>query len=283
VAVDSADNTLGDAVTSSDPTGGAAAWNAVPIDRQAGLTGVTCASASLCVAADFNGRVLASAQPTKSVAGWVTQVHSGGEIAAVSCGSASLCVETAGTCCNLNRPPLTAGIVATSADPLDGASAWTRSKIAPSAAGGLDAVSCVSTRMCVTVGSDGIAVVGMLPTRHQIRKVLRMQSTPQRQRRRIAALLKRGGEPLTTKAIGAGRLQISWSTDRSSANRRIKIVVAKAKAIFDRTGTMTVHLKLTRAGKNLLAHSIHVDVTAKEIFTPVGRAPVVVVKRFVLG
>jgi len=54
-------------------------------------------------------------------------------------------------------------------------------------------------------------------------------------------------------------------------------------AIFDRTGTMTVHLKLTRAGKNLLGHSIHVDVTTKEIFTPVGRAPVVVVKRFVLG
>jgi len=66
VAVDSADNSLGDAVTSSDPTGGAAAWKAVPIDRQAGLTGVSCASVSLCVAADFNGRVLASAQPTKA-------------------------------------------------------------------------------------------------------------------------------------------------------------------------------------------------------------------------
>jgi hypothetical protein len=62
-------------------------------------------------------------------------------------------------------------------------------------------VSCVSTRMCVTVGSDGIAVVGMLPTRGQIRKVLRMQSTPQRRGRRIAALLKRAGEPLTAKAI----------------------------------------------------------------------------------
>jgi hypothetical protein len=77
------------------------------------LSALWCASVSLCVAADFNGRVLASAQPTNSVAGWVTQVHSRGEIAAVSCGSASLCVETAGTCCNLNRPPLTAGIVAT--------------------------------------------------------------------------------------------------------------------------------------------------------------------------
>jgi hypothetical protein len=82
--------------------------------------------------------------------------------------------------------------------------------------------------MCVTVGSDGVAVVGMLPTRGQIRKVLRIQSTPQRRGRRIAALLKRAGEPLTVKAI------------------------------FDRTGTMTVHLKLSRAGKNLLGHSIHV-------------------------
>ncbi|MGZ6664627.1 MAG: hypothetical protein ACXVH3_07660 [Solirubrobacteraceae bacterium] len=283
MAVDSADNSLGDAVTSSDPTDGAAAWKAVPIDRQAGLTGVSCASVSLCVAADFDGQVLASAQPTQSAADWVTQVQSGGEIAAVSCGSVSLCVETAGTCCNVSRPPLTAGIVATSADPLGGASAWTKSEIAPSATGGLGAVSCAPTRMWVTVGSDGIAVVGVLPTRGQIRTVLRKQITPPRQRRRVAALLKRGGEPLAAKAIGAGRLQISWLADRPGARTRAKIVVATARAMFYRTGTITVHLKVTRAGKKLLEHSVHVDVTAKEIFRPTGRAPIVVVKRFVLG
>ena len=120
VAVDSADNSLGDAVTSSEPTGGAVAWNANQIDKQSGLTGVSCPTVSLCVATDFYGQVLASAHPTGSAAGWATEYHSGGEITAVSCGSMSLCVETAGTCCNLAAPPLTAGIVATSVDPLDG-------------------------------------------------------------------------------------------------------------------------------------------------------------------
>ncbi|MGZ4180919.1 MAG: hypothetical protein ACXVUL_09605 [Solirubrobacteraceae bacterium] len=88
---------------------------------------------------------------------------------------------------------------------------------------------------------------------------------------------------MAAKAIGAGRLQISWLADRPGARTRAKIVVATARAMFYRTGTITVHLKVTRAGKKLLEHSVHVDVTAKEIFRPTGRAPIVVVKRFVLG
>lgn len=283
VAVDSADNSLGDAVTSSDPTGGAAAWDAIPVDKQSGLTGVSCPTMSLCLATDFDGKVLASAQPTGSAAAWVTEYHGGGEIAAVSCGSMSLCVETAGTCCNLAGPPLAAGIVATSVDPLDGARAWTRSEIAPSATGGLGAVSCVSSRMCVTVGSDGIAVAGMPPTRGQIEKVLRTQITPPRRNRRIAPLLRRGSERLALRAIGAGSLQLSWSADRLRIQTHDKTVVATARVTFDHTRTIAVNLKLTRAGNRLLRHRRHVDIAAKARFIPIGRAPVVVIKRFALS
>lgn len=283
VAVDSADNSLGDAVTSTNPAGGPAAWKAVPIDRRAALTGVSCASVSLCVAADFYGGVLASAHPAGGAAAWVTQLQSGGEIDTASCGSVSLCVETGGTCCNLSGPPLTAGVVATSTDPLGGAPAWTKSEIDPGATGGLEAVSCVSTRMCVTVGGQGIAIVGVPPTRGQIEAVLRAQITPPRFKRRVDSLVKRNGERLALRAIGAGRLQISWLADRPGAPTPGNALLATARTVFDHTQTITAILKLTRAGKRLLERNAHVHVTATETFTPIGRAPVVVVKRFPLG
>jgi hypothetical protein len=283
VAVDSADNSLGDAVTSSDPAGAPTAWSATPIDKHTGLTGVACPTVSLCVATGFDGRVLASTTPTGSAASWVTEYESGGELSAVSCGSTSLCVEAASTCCNLGSPSLTAGIVATSVEPLGGATAWTKSEIAPNAPSGLGAVSCVSSRMCVAVGGDGTAVVGTSPTRGQIKKFLRTQITPPRGKRRLAALLRRGGDRLGIRAIGAGRLQISWSADRLRNRRRRRVLVATASATFDRTGTIAVNVKLTRAGKRLLGHSTRVEVTAKARFTPIGRAPVVVAKRFALG
>jgi hypothetical protein len=259
------------------------AWNATQIDKQSGLTGVSCPTVSLCVATDFYGKVLASAHPTGSAAGWATEYHSGGEITAVSCGSMSLCVETAGTCCNSAAPPLTAGIVATSVDPLGGARAWTRSEIAPSAGGGLGDVSCVSSRMCVTVGSDGIAVAGMPPTRGQIEKVLRTQIRPSRRKLRIAPLLKGGSERLAFRLVGAGSLRLSWSADRLRTQTQAEPLVATARVIFDHTSTIAVKLKLTRAGKRLLRHRTHVDIAAKARFTPIGRAPVVVKKRFALS
>jgi adhesin/invasin len=52
-AVDSSGNVL----TSTDPTGGAAAWTSASIDSN-GLTGVSCPSASLCVAVDSAGNVV---------------------------------------------------------------------------------------------------------------------------------------------------------------------------------------------------------------------------------
>jgi hypothetical protein len=53
VAVDGVGNVL----TSTQPTGGAAAWSAVNVDTSSGLTAVSCASPSLCVAVDNAGDV----------------------------------------------------------------------------------------------------------------------------------------------------------------------------------------------------------------------------------
>jgi Bacterial Ig-like domain (group 3) len=54
VAVDQ----FGNVVTSSNPTGGAAAWTVTHVDGINSLAGVSCASSSLCVAVDRSGNVV---------------------------------------------------------------------------------------------------------------------------------------------------------------------------------------------------------------------------------
>ena len=63
----------GNVVTSSNPTGGAAAWKVTAVRRWLG--GVSCPSSGLCVAVDGSGNVLTSSNPTGGAAAWtVTQV-----------------------------------------------------------------------------------------------------------------------------------------------------------------------------------------------------------------
>jgi hypothetical protein len=57
-------------VTSTDPTGGANAWSVINVDSDNRLTGVSCASESLCVAVDAVGNVLSSTDPAGGVEAW---------------------------------------------------------------------------------------------------------------------------------------------------------------------------------------------------------------------
>src|SRR2546421_31712 len=55
----------GNVLTSTNPTGGAGAWNVAPASAGTGpLEGVSCASTSLCVAVDNTGVVITSTDPT---------------------------------------------------------------------------------------------------------------------------------------------------------------------------------------------------------------------------
>src|SRR5260370_4908977 len=66
----------GNVVTSSDPTGGVAAWTVTNVDRSRWnssghtLSGVSCPSISLCVAVDNSGNAITSHKPTARSAAW---------------------------------------------------------------------------------------------------------------------------------------------------------------------------------------------------------------------
>lgn len=88
VAVDSYDGHL---VASTDPTGGPAAWT---VRRSSdGLVWVTCATTTLCFAADPLGDISESSHPTGSASTWTPiNIENDHRVTAIACPSARLCV-----------------------------------------------------------------------------------------------------------------------------------------------------------------------------------------------
>jgi len=89
----------GELLTSTNPSGGRAAWRGAAIspglnENIAGeLDFVACAFTTLCVAADNLGHVYTSTHPTGPVSAWRAASF---ELADVSCPSSSLCVAIEG-------------------------------------------------------------------------------------------------------------------------------------------------------------------------------------------
>ncbi len=114
-------NGYGNAITSINPTQGMGSWVTARVDSSnpVALTSVSCASTSLCVAADSGGNevadVVTSTAPTGGTSAWTTTpLMETGSLASISCPSTTLCV--AGNY---------AKAVFTSTNPTGGASAWT--------------------------------------------------------------------------------------------------------------------------------------------------------------
>lgn len=143
-----------DLLTSTDPTGGLGAWHVVAgVDRFGSLVGVSCATASLCVAFDRRGDILVSTHPVGAKRTWklvrVLDVSAGGVgadfVASMSCPSRSLCVAS----------DMWGQRVLSSTNPSGGARAWkiARIKAATNNPNGVHtSIACESVSACVIVG-----------------------------------------------------------------------------------------------------------------------------------
>src|SRR5580692_5374044 len=124
-------------------------WSTAEIDGTA-LTGVSCASASLCVAVDGSGRALVSTNPIDSSSStWRTAGTGAGALTGISCPSSSLCVAVDGE-----------GHAAISTNPVGGGPTWHTAKISNAA---LTGVSCASNSLCVAVDASGNVFVSSNP------------------------------------------------------------------------------------------------------------------------
>lgn len=170
-------------VVSTDPTGGASAWNEVGTPGGPGeLGGVGCIGASLCAAGNAGGNILTS---TDLAGGGVTwgEANAGGSvlITGVSCPTSGRCVAVDNN-----------GDVLTSTNPTGRAGVWHfenlvrfQHEFGQAPRNALFAASCSSPSLCALVGSDGRIFTSTdpfsVPTdrdgRHPGRKALRRPRT----------------------------------------------------------------------------------------------------------
>ncbi len=126
--------------TSTNPTAGAEAWNFSIVDPAAPLRGISCPSASLCVAVGPTGDIVTSTEPAGTAAAWtITPLPGAPQFLGVSC-SVEMCVAVG-----------RGGAIATSAAPTAGA--WNVTFLAEPVA--LHGVSCIASEFCAAVDLAG--------------------------------------------------------------------------------------------------------------------------------
>ncbi len=141
VAVDKVGNVL----TSTDPTGGTAAWTVTKVDPSRNIAGVSCPSIEFCVAVDQHGNLLTSINPTGGAAAWtVTSIAGIESFEGVSCPSSGLCIAVDDK-----------GNIVTSTDPAGGAEAWIVTHVDDNTFGFSRDVSCSSATFCAAIDKQG--------------------------------------------------------------------------------------------------------------------------------
>jgi hypothetical protein len=138
-----------------------------------------------------------------------------------------------------------------------------------------------------TARGGGLGVTSTKVSPAQIAALLRREITPVGKGARIATLLRAHGFTITFKALEAGRAVIDWYQLPPGANlakkpRAKPILVASGKMNFSTAGTKKIKINLTTVGKRLLKNIKSLKLTAKGVFTPVGKTAVTVTKAFVL-
>jgi hypothetical protein len=141
--------------SSTDPTGGAAAWKIVSLtgekEPRLHMTGISCPSSQLCVAVAYGSKVITAADPTGEASAWtVSELAVPVDLRGVSCPSVSFCVAVDNT-----------GQIVTSSNPTGGAGAWSLVGV-PGGEGGLNGISCPSLALCVT-GNAGRMITSTNP------------------------------------------------------------------------------------------------------------------------
>lgn len=146
-------------VTSTHPTGGAAAWSVTEIAIPESLQTILCPSTNLCVAAGVpnvgtsSASIVTTIRPTGGASGWTaTTGLFDGAIISISCPSTNLCVAGSGP----------AGNLLSSTNPTGGASAWTA--VAGPTTGPESALSCHSATLCIAGTYSGSLITSTNPT-----------------------------------------------------------------------------------------------------------------------
>jgi hypothetical protein len=145
-----------------------------------------------------------------------------------------------------------------------------------------------STGGATGTGGTGsvLANITSSPSPAQVAALLSQEMIPSGKHAKVAAVLKSGGFSIAFKALEAGTALVNWyqlPPGAKLAKAKAKpVLVASGRLGFAAAGTATMKIKLTAAGKRLLKHARSIKLTSRGTFTPVGKAPVVATRAFVL-
>jgi hypothetical protein len=124
-------------------------------------------------------------------------------------------------------------------------------------------------------------------TAAQIRAALHVQLARAQHHVRIASLRKSGLYAFPFAAPAAGKLQVFWyqaptEPQQPFANTKPLVVAASTTTSFASASTKTVNLRLTGAGRLLIAHSQRIALKVRAVFRPHGH-PVSWIGTFLLS
>ena len=128
----------------------------------------------------------------------------------------------------------------------------------------------------------------MVVTASQIIAQLAPELAPGGKDAAINTVLKTGGAVLSLTALEPGAVTIDWyevpaGAHLSSQSGHAKpLLVASGSESFATAGTYSVNVRLTRAGRRLLAHAKVVSLTARCVFSPGSGSGVEAQRRFKL-
>jgi hypothetical protein len=134
----------GEVLWSSNPTGGADAWQIVRIDFQGGITQISCPTSKFCVAADDSGHVIRSSNPTGTRDDWNPaggHIDGNNRISSIACPSTGFCAAVDEKGLAFTSTNLTAEF-------------WKWSATGVAAPNPLGAISCPSVDFCATSERD---------------------------------------------------------------------------------------------------------------------------------
>jgi len=139
-------DTGGNALSSTAPAGGVAAWHGAAIDGYNTLSDMSCPSVSLCVAVDGQGHILASSALALGAASWTSaEVDNGRALTAISCPTDSFCAAVDKT-----------GHVLTPSG-----AAWRITAIDPGHH--LEGIACPTVKLCVAADDGGAVISSVNP------------------------------------------------------------------------------------------------------------------------
>jgi hypothetical protein len=147
--------------SSTNPTGGNAAWQTVDVDGQGPNThmyGISCPTVSFCAASAGKGKIVTTTNPAGDASAWTkTTLPQPLELRGISCSSAYFCVAVGDDGVKETED----GQIVTSTNPLSGA--WDVTQAA-GAQGSMFGVSCPSPALCASGNAIGNLAVSTNPT-----------------------------------------------------------------------------------------------------------------------